>query len=351
MTSNPSAGHSAAPRHIPVMLAEVLDALAPRDGGHYLDATFGAGGYTRAILEAGETHVLAVDRDPSAIAAGAALVDAFAPRLTLRMHAFGDLLNVGDANTGDIAAASFEGVVLDLGVSSMQLDDAGRGFSFMTDGPLDMRMSGAPGTPASDPGPSAAEVVNTLSEAQLANILYDLGEERRSRAIAAAIVKRRAGRPIERTGELVDIVASVLGQGRPDRKHPATRTFQALRIWVNDELGELARGLAAAEALLQPGGRLVVVAFHSLEDRIVKRFIAERCGRTAGVSRHVPSSAPGPDPSFRIVNPKPLSPTEDEITANPRSRSARLRMAERTGAAAWGFDRATLDLPRVMLGR
>jgi 16S rRNA (cytosine1402-N4)-methyltransferase len=218
-------------------------------------------------------------------------------------------------------------VVLDLGVSSMQLDDPARGFSFMRDGPLDMRMS--------PEGPSAATVVNNASEDELADILYNFGEERRSRAIARAIVKARAIAPIVTTKALADIVVRALGRSRSDDKHPATRTFQALRIHVNDELGELERGLAAAERLLKPGGRLVVVSFHSLEDRIVKRFLAARSGREPHVSRHLPARAKVLPPSFRIVNSRPLTPSKGEVDANPRARSARLRAGERTDAPAW----------------
>jgi 16S rRNA (cytosine1402-N4)-methyltransferase len=318
------------------MLAEVLAALKPVDGGRYLDATFGAGGYTRAILDAADCHVTALDRDPSAIAEGAPLVERYAPRLTLRHIDFGSLLETADA-----ALPTFDGFVLDLGVSSMQLDEAERGFSFQSDGPLDMRMSSA--------GPSAADVVNRESAARLADILYQLGEERRSRAIAAAIVRRRAERPFSRTGELADVVAGVLGRRPGDPKHPAARTFQALRLFINDELRQLARGLAAAERMLKPGGRLVAVTFHSLEDRIVKRFIAERAGKSAGVSRHLPRMESRRPASFRIVNSKPLIPSEAEVAANPRARSARLRTAERTAAAAFDLDLGTLAIPELAI--
>jgi 16S rRNA (cytosine1402-N4)-methyltransferase len=221
-----------------------------------------------------------------------------------------------------------DGVVLDIGVSSMQLDDAARGFSFMRDGPLDMRMS--------QDGPSAADVVNTMDEEDLANVLYELGEERRSRAIARTIAKARGDAPITTTKQLADIVERVLGRARGDEKHPATRTFQALRIYVNDELGELERGLAAAERLLKPGGRLLVVTFHSLEDRIVKRFLQERSGKVDGGSRHLPGpAAPAAPPSFRIVNTRGFTPNKEETDANPRARSARLRVGIRTEALAW----------------
>jgi 16S rRNA (cytosine1402-N4)-methyltransferase len=330
--------------HIPVMLAEVLAALAPREAGFYIDATFGAGGYTRAILDAARCTVLGLDRDPSAIAAAAPLCAAYAGRLTVVSARFGDMAHVARDHPRP------DGIVFDLGISSMQLDRAERGFSFQAEGPLDMRMGHADGRLSEGAGPSAAEVVNTAPEALLADILYQLGEERRSRAIAAAIVRRRSERSFATTGELASLVASVPGMRRPDGKHPATRTFQALRIWVNDELGELVRGLAAAEALLGPGGRLVVVTFHSLEDRIAKRFLAERSGRGGGASRHMPAGAPKREPSFRLVNSKSLSPGEDEISANPRARSARLRMAERSDAVAWS-DGDHKELPEVLRHR
>ena len=227
--------------------------------------------------------------------------------------------------------APADGVVLDIGVSSMQLDDPERGFSFQADGPLDMRMSGA--------GLTAADIVNTAEEADIADILFQLGEERRSRAIARAIVARRRERPFTRTLELAELVERVLGRGKVGGRHPATRTFQALRIYVNDELGELAQGLAAAERVLRPDGRLGVVTFHSLEDAMVKRFLQARTGKREGGSRHLPPSAPPErEPSFRFVNPKPVSPAEDEIAANPRARSARLRWAVRTAAPPWPRD-------------
>jgi 16S rRNA (cytosine1402-N4)-methyltransferase len=316
------------------MLAEVLAALKPIDGGHYLDATFGAGGYTRAILAAADCSVTAFDRDPSAIAGGSALLAEYAPRLTLRHADFGALLDEAES-----VAPTLDGFVLDLGVSSMQIDEAERGFSFQSDGPLDMRMSSS--------GISAADVVNRESETLIADILYQLGEERRSRAIASAIVRRRSEQPYTRTGELAETVTRVLGRRPGDPKHPATRTFQALRIYVNDEFGQLARGLAAAERMLKPGGRLVVVTFHSLEDRIVKRFIAERAGKAPGGSRHLPAIDSKRAASFRIVNSKPLIPSEGEVAANSRARSARLRAAERTSAAAFDLDFGALDIPAV----
>jgi 16S rRNA (cytosine1402-N4)-methyltransferase len=323
-------------RHVPVLLPEVLAALAPQAGERLIDGTFGAGGYTAALLEAApDVRVLAIDRDPTAIGAGRALVDASGGRLSLVDGRFGDLDRLAEA-------ANFvpvDGVVLDIGVSSLQLDAAERGFSFQSDGPLDMRMS-------SD-GPTAADVLNTADDADIADILFHLGEERRARAIARAIVGRRRERPFSRTAELVETVERVLGRGKVGGRHPATRTFQALRIYVNDELGELSQGLAAAERVLQPGGRLAVVTFHSLEDAIVKRFLRLRAGKQEQGSRHLPPEAPpGRHPSFRFVNAKPVNPSDEEIAANPRARSARLRWAVRTDAPAWPADAAPA-VPRI----
>ncbi len=312
-------------RHIPVLLSEVLETLRPVDGDRIIDGTFGAGGYTRAILETAQCSVLALDRDPTAIAAGAAMVEEFAPRLKVIESRFGLLDEV--ARREGFAPA--DGVVLDIGVSSMQLDQAERGFSFQADGPLDMRMSLS--------GISAADVVNTFNEAEIAEILYELGEEHRSRAIARAIVKRRGEREFERTLDLADVVSRTTGGRRHGQKiHPATRTFQGLRIFVNDELAELKRVLVAAERILRPGGRLVVVTFHSLEDRIVKRFFTEHsCGGPKG-SRHLPEiSNQFYEPSFQIVNRRPLTSEKGELDVNPRARSARLRAAVRTRAPVW----------------
>ncbi len=312
------------PRHIPVMLPDVLDALLPKPNETYIDGTFGAGGYTRAILTAADCRVIAFDRDPTAIDAGAALVDEFAPRLTLMHRAFGEM----QAVIADIGLAGVDGVVLDVGVSSMQIDEAERGFSFQNDGPLDMRMSRE--------GPSAADVVNGFDEEQIADIIYQFGEERRSRAIARAIVKQRNAAPLMRTKNLADLVLRVFHGRKEDGRHPATRTFQALRIFINDELGELERALGAAEKILVPGGRLVVVSFHSLEDRIVKRFMAERAGKADQGSRYLPQkNIQVSPPSFRIVNSRPLTPQKGELDVNPRARSARLRAAIRTEAPAW----------------
>lgn len=334
-------------RHIPVLLSEVLEALRPRDGERYIDATFGAGGYTSAILDAAPCRVLAIDRDPSAIAAGGELVTARAGALELRQAPFGQILDwAQDPGSREQYAGQFDGVVFDLGVSSMQLDEADRGFSFQADGPLDMRMFSAPGRGTNEEGPSAADVVNTFDEAQIADILFQFGEERRSRAIARAITARRAEMPFTRTLELANLLAKVLGSGKPEGRHPATRTFQALRIFVNDELGQLLRGLAGAERVLKPGGRLVVVTFHSLEDRIVKRFFATRGGKADRGSRHLPqASGELRSPSFRIVNPRPLTSSKGETQVNPRARSARLRAGVRTPAEPWPVDFNDLGVP------
>ena len=325
----PSAEHHRGGRaHVSVLLAEVLAAVAPQAGQRLVDGTFGAGGYTAALLEAAPgVRVLAIDRDPTAVAAGRPLVERSGGRLTLVEGRFGELDQVAEA----AGFAPADGVVLDIGVSSMQLDDPARGFSFQADGPLDMRMSGA--------GPSAADIVNETDEGDIADILFRLGEERRSRAIARAIVARRRERPFTRTLELAQTVERVLGRAKVGGRHPATRTFQALRICVNDELGELAQGLSAAERILKPEGRLAVVTFHSLEDAMVKRFLQTRAGKREGASRHLPPGAPPErEPSFRFVNPKPVSPAEAEVDANPRARSARLRWAVRTAAPAWPPD-------------
>lgn len=335
-------------RHLPVLLPEVLAHLAPTAGERYIDGTFGAGGYTGSILGAADCHVWALDRDPSAILSGRELVSRFAPRLKLEEMAFGDLL--ARAFEQPELCGTFHGAVFDLGVSSMQLDDAQRGFSFLRDGPLDMRMFHANGKTAEGghERPSAAEVVNSTEQSMLADILFQLGEERRSRAIASAIVKHRQVTPITRTGELADLVVRAVGKRPGDKIHPATRTFQALRIYVNDELGELARGLAGAERLLAPGGRLVVVTFHSLEDRLVKRFLAARAGREGRASRHLPQIESKTGSSFQILNHRAVTPTDEEIRRNPRARSAKLRAAVRTDAAAWPYDAREAGLPAVL---
>jgi 16S rRNA (cytosine1402-N4)-methyltransferase len=301
--------------HIPVLGRPAVDFLNVRDRGIYIDGTFGAGGYTRAILAAANCKVIAIDRDQSAIAHGADLVEEAKGRLTLTEDRFSNL----DAIAHESGYGSVDGVVLDLGVSSMQLDTAGRGFSFRFDGPLDMRMSGE--------GTTAAEIVNTASERDLADIIFALGEKRHSRAVARAILKTRAHAPIETTRALADTVASVV-RSRPGDIHPATRTFQALRVFVNDELGELVKGLQAAERVLKGGGRLVVVSFHSLEDRIVKSFLADR-SRVRGGSRHAPE-VQNPPATFRTMTKRPIVADDDEIARNPRARSAKLRAAERS---------------------
>ena len=326
-------------RHIPVMLSEVLHALEPKSGAIIVDGTFGAGGYSKAILEAAECEVFAIDRDPEAVAAGRALAAKFPGRLKLVAGRFGAMDEI--VNRQGIEAV--DGVALDLGVSSMQLDEPERGFSFMKEGPLDMRMG--------KEGPSASDIVNELSAGELAEIIGKLGDEGRSRAIAKAIVARRAEAPIETTKELSDIVARVLGRKRDEAKHPATRTFQALRLYLNDELDELARGLSAAERLLKAGGRLVVVTFHSLEDRIAKRFFASRSTPAPRGSRHLPETSDAAfAPSFRLLNRHPIEPNQSEIRRNPRARSARLRAAERTAAPAHGPDLAALGVPQIGFG-
>jgi 16S rRNA (cytosine1402-N4)-methyltransferase len=308
-------------RHVPVLLREVVSALAPQPGGVILDGTFGAGGYTRAILDATpDGRVIALDRDPTAIAGGYALVAQAAGRLTLVESRFSELEDV----LASLGLAAVDGVVLDIGVSSMQIDDPERGFSFRAEGPLDMRM-GRHGT-------SAEDLVNGMEEGPLADLIYRYGEERRSRAVARAIVAARRQERVTTTKRLADIVASVVRAAKDDI-HPATRTFQALRIAVNDELGELERALEAAERVLRPGGRLVVVTFHSLEDRIVKQFLQERSGREARPSRHAPAGARSAA-TFDLLGRKAVTAGEDELRANPRARSAKLRAAVRTGEAA-----------------
>jgi len=323
------------------MLAEVLDALPPVAGGLYVDATFGGGGYARAILEAAPCRVIGIDRDPAAIAAGRPLAEASDGRLRLIEGRFGALEQILMREE----AVPVDGITLDLGVSSMQLDDPGRGFSFRADGPLDMRMGG----PAQQ-APSAADVVNGLGERDLARVIRVYGEERRSRAVAKAIVAARKAGPITRTRQLVGIVERVAGAGdRRGRIHPATRTFQALRIFVNRELEELADGLAAAERVLAAGGRLAVVSFHSLEDRIVKSFLAARSGTAPRPSRHMapPGEEQAPAPSFRLLSRGALRPGDDEVAENPRARSARLRAAERTAAPPLPRENAPPALPRL----
>ena len=309
----------APPRHVPVLGGEAVEMLEPRDGGIYVDATFGAGGYSRAILDVAGTRVLGIDRDRSAIVGGFDLVDRSGGRLTLVEDRFSNLAEICAAQ----GFAAVDGVVMDVGVSSMQLDEAERGFSFRLGGPLDMRMG--------RDGPTAADVIASASETDLANIIYIFGEERHSRAVARAIVAARKEAPVTTTRALAAIVAKVV-RSKPGEIHPATRTFQALRIFVNEELDELHLALTAAERVLKPGGRLVVVSFHSLEDRIVKNFFAER-GKAGGGSRHLPEITQAA-PSFVILTKRPVKPDDAEISANPRARSAKLRAAERTQAPA-----------------
>ncbi|HXX50513.1 MAG TPA: 16S rRNA (cytosine(1402)-N(4))-methyltransferase RsmH [Xanthobacteraceae bacterium] len=316
MTGSDSKAVAGGPaRHIPVLASRAIEWLAVKAGGLYVDATFGGGGYTRAILQTPDARVIGIDRDQSAIAAGASLVAAAQGRLDLVEDRFSNL----DSILGKTERA--DGVVFDLGVSSMQLDEAARGFSFRLDGPLDMRMGRS--------GPTAADIVARASKRDLAVIIARLGEEKHARSVARAIVRARSRAAIESTRALADIVAGVV-HGREDAIHPATRTFQALRIFVNEELAELALGLAAAERALRPSGRLVVVSFHSLEDRIVKTFLAERSRAPAG-SRHRPEIA-APAPTFRVLTPRPQTPEQSELAGNPRARSAKLRAAERTDA-------------------
>jgi len=313
--------------HIPVLLRPLLQAVAPVEGD-WLDGTFGAGGYARGLLEAGAARVTGVDRDPLALEMAAAWAGEYGDRLRLVAGNFSEL----DLHAGGM----LDGVVLDLGVSSMQLDRAERGFSFQKDGPLDMRMSQA--------GPSAADLVNSASEGVLADILYHYGEERASRRIARAIVEARAVEPITTTLRLAEIVAKCLPRPKPGQSHPATRSFQAIRIAVNTEFDELAEGLQAAERALKPGGRLAVVTFHSLEDRIVKRFFQIASGAEANANRYAPARADSAA-RFEMITKKAVGPDEAELAANPRARSAKLRVARRTAAPAARVAPAALGLP------
>lgn len=309
--------------HIPVLLRPLIKAVAPVSG-RWLDGTFGAGGYTRELLNAGADKVYGVDRDPLAFEMAAPWIGEYGDRLELVEGTFSEL---------DTYASDLDGVVLDLGVSSMQLDLAERGFSFMKDGPLDMRMSQS--------GPSAADLVNSAEEAELADIIYLYGEERASRRIARAIV---AARPISTTLQLAKIVEGCLPRSKPGQSHPATRTFQALRIAVNDEYGQLADGLSAAERALKPGGLLAVVTFHSVEDRMVKRFLQARAGKTGNANRYAPETEKDA-PAFEILTRKAVGPDDQELAENPRSRSAKLRVARRTDAPAGDVARTALGMP------
>lgn len=298
--------------HIPVLLNEVIQSLAIRTGGLYVDGTFGAGGYTEAILNAApDVRVIAIDQDETAVAAGQSLVQQYAPRLTLIHGRFGDM--------ADLVSTPVDGVVLDIGVSSMQIDRPERGFSFQKDGPLDMRMG--------QTGQTAADVVNTFKESDLADILYEYGEEKASRRIARKIVQRRQEKPFQTTLDLADVIRSCLPR-KPGDTDPATRSFQALRIYVNDELGELKRGLTGAQSLLKAGGILAVVSFHSLEDRIVKNFMAQESGHVPNPSKYMPE-VQKKAPSFEILTKKPITPSPAELSVNPRARSSRLRAARR----------------------
>lgn len=320
--------------HQPVLLREVMDALDPAKGAIVIDGTFGGGGYSRALLDRGAS-VIAIDRDPDAIARGASLAAAARGRLTLTLGRFSAL----DRIARDAGYEAVDGVVLDIGVSSMQLDDAERGFSFMRDGPLDMRMGRQ--------GPTAADVVNDLEPEALRRVIAVLGEERKAGLVARAIAKARADKRLSRTAELAAIVEKAVGRKWDDRVHPATRTFQALRIFVNRELDELANALAAAERILAAGGRLAVVTFHSLEDRIVKRFFADRSRERSGASRHAPEIAVLP-PTFRLRGKGHVEPTEEETLRNPRARSAKLRSAVRTAAPARPLDPGLFGLPDLL---
>ncbi|MGB3243143.1 MAG: 16S rRNA (cytosine(1402)-N(4))-methyltransferase RsmH [Sulfitobacter sp.] len=314
--------------HVPVLLAPLLAAVAPVQGV-WLDGTFGAGGYTRGLLDAGAARVIAVDRDPLAFEMAASWAGDYGDRITMQQGVFSKM---------DSYASDLDGVVLDLGVSSMQIDQAERGFSFMKDGPLDMRMS--------QDGPSAADLVNGAEEEILANILFQYGEERASRRIAKAIVRARTDAPITTTLELTRLIESCLPRAKPGQSHPATRSFQALRIAVNDEYGELFQGLMAAERALKEGGHLAVVTFHSVEDRMVKRFLTERSGSGGNANRFAPELETEA-PQFRVDKRKAIGPDADELAQNPRSRSAKLRVAVRTGAPSGEIDAKSLRMPMV----
>lgn len=301
--------------HIPVLLNEVVESIAPKDGGVYVDGTFGAGGYTRAVLDAADCTVYAIDRDPDAIREGQKLVDAYKGRLHLLHGTFGEMVELVRGEGVDFV----DGVMLDIGVSSMQIDRAERGFSFQKDGALDMRMS--------QNGLSAADVLNTFGERDIADIIYKYGEERFSRRIAAAVVEQRKTAPFKTTLEFADLIRRTVPHKREDID-PATRSFQALRIYVNDELGQLESGLSAAHDLLKAGGRMAIVSFHSLEDRIVKTFMQEKSGKTANPSRYMPV-VKKQAATLKTITKKPILPTESETKFNPRARSARLRVAEK----------------------
>lgn len=308
--------------HLPVLLAEVMTALDPKDGEVYVDGTYGGGGYALRVLQAADCKLYGIDRDLDAIRRAERLAEE-QPRLVPLLGRFGDMDTLLLSN----GVAEVDGVMLDIGVSSFQIDQSARGFSFMRDGPLDMRMGQA--------GPSARDVVNLMSAQDLTAIIRQLGEERQAKRIATVIVDQRKDQPFETTAQLADCVERAVGGRRGKKTHPATLTFQAVRMYVNDELGELARGLAAAERLLRVGGRLVVVTFHSLEDRLVKQFMRTRSGETGGGSRYMPEIEKGPPPSFDLRRRKAIEPGAEETSSNPRARSARLRIVTRTDAPAW----------------
>jgi 16S rRNA (cytosine1402-N4)-methyltransferase len=311
--------------HVPVLLEPVLDVLAPRDGAVYVDATFGAGGYAEALLEAAHCRVFAIDRDPDAVARGRVLAERHGGRLTVIEGLFGDMAGL----LAPFAPGPVAGIVFDLGVSSFQLDTPERGFSFRFDGPLDMRM-GRQGT-------TAADLIASLSEDELTRLIHEFGQERFARRVSRAIKAAERRRAILTTSELAEIVRSVVPKSEPGQD-PATRTFQALRIAVNDELAELERGLIAAERLLAPGGRLAVVSFHSLEDRLVKQFLQQRSGQAPRASRHAPDAVAAPAASFELLGRRAVRPSAVEIARNPRARAARMRAARRTTASAWSAD-------------
>ena len=317
---------SAGGPHMPVLINSILKACGPIEG-RWLDGTFGAGGYTKQLLDAGADHVIGVDRDPLAFELADPWVGDYGDRITLQQGVFSRM---------DEYAQDLDGVVLDLGVSSMQLDLAERGFSFMRDGPLDMRMS--------QDGPSAADIVNTAEEGMLANILFHYGEERASRRIATAILREREMEPITTTLRLAGIIEGCLPRSKPGQSHPATRSFQAIRIAVNDEYGELFRGLMAAERALKPGGQLAVVTFHSVEDRMVKRFLTARSGAGGNANRYAPELNVVPA-QFTVRSRKAIGPDEQELQDNPRSRSAKLRVAVRTDAPAGEVDAKSIGMP------
>ncbi|MGR3804275.1 16S rRNA (cytosine(1402)-N(4))-methyltransferase RsmH [Marinibacterium profundimaris] len=314
--------------HVPVLLRPLLAAVAPVSGT-WLDGTFGAGGYTKGLLEAGADRVIGVDRDPLAFEMAAPWVSDYGDRLVLQQGVFSRM---------DEYAQDLDGVVLDLGVSSMQLDQAERGFSFLRDGPLDMRMS--------QEGPSAADLVNELPEAALADILFQFGEERASRRIARAILREREKAPITTTLRLAEIVEGCLPRAKPGQSHPATRSFQGLRIAVNAEYEELYEGLMAAERALKPGGKLAVVTFHSIEDRMVKRFLQSRAGQTGRANRYAPQLEEAA-PQFELLSRRAIGPDDEELAENPRSRSAKLRVARRTDAPAGGIDAKSIGMPQL----